>query len=560
MELDWLHTFAAVAELRHFARAAARCNLSQPAVSHQIRLLETELGARLLNRSGRRVSLTVAGELFLEDARRILAGVDRAKERVQNVAAGALGRVRIGATETAGLYLLPLAIERYRRAHPRFALQLAVGSETSILERVAANDLDMALVCGAPVLGELQARRIGGDELVIAARGTAPIARRRQVKPADLRDEPWVIREEGSDTRRRFDAWAGRQHVSVSQFTTLSGPDAVKRAIVAGLGIGLISRTVVAEELRTRQLAAVRVTAPVGSRDVLLVDHPNKHHGAACTAMIDLLARTVTMIAVALACAGAVACQSAPAPLVLATTTSVANSGLLDPLLAEFQKDHGVVVRSHLVGSGLALRMLAQGEADVAVTHAPETEAAFLRDHPDWRARKIMFNDFVLVGPPADPAKVSGVAIEEAMRRIAQADVRFISRGDNSGTHERENQLWELVRMRPPVPRLVRAGAGMGSTLRVASETASYTLTDRATYLQIAPDLELKVLVEGGPLLINTYSVVIPGSKAAATIVRATDAEKFFEWISRGRGRAVIAAFRIGGVPAFTPWPASPKL
>jgi tungstate transport system substrate-binding protein len=235
---------------------------------------------------------------------------------------------------------------------------------------------------------------------------------------------------------------------------------------------------------------------------------------------------------------------------VLATTTSVANSGLLDPLLSEFHQDHGITVRTHLVGSGLALRMLSQGDADIAVTHAPETEATYFRDHPEWRHRKIMSNDFVLVGPPADPAKAGGAPIDEAMRRIAQADVRFISRGDKSGTHERENQLWESAGDRPSPPRLVAAGAGMGSTLRVASETASYTLTDRATYMQLAADLQLRILVEGGPLLLNVYSVVMPAAGP-----RVKDAATFFEWLSRGRGRAVIDAYRIGGVQAFTAWP-----
>jgi tungstate transport system substrate-binding protein len=258
----------------------------------------------------------------------------------------------------------------------------------------------------------------------------------------------------------------------------------------------------------------------------------------------------IFIAALAVALAATAACRTPEQPLVLATTTSVANSGLLDPLLKEFEKDHRIVARSHLVGSGLALRMLAQGDADAAITHAPETEAAYQRDHPEWRLRRIMFNDFVLVGPPADPAKASGVAIDEAMRRIAQADVRFISRGDNSGTHERENQLWEMAKTKPPVPRLVTAGAGMGSTLRVASETASYTLTDRATYLQNAADLELKILVEGEPLLVNTYSVVMSPASA-----RATDAALFFEWISRGRGRRVIDDYRIGDFQAFTAWP-----
>lgn len=243
-------------------------------------------------------------------------------------------------------------------------------------------------------------------------------------------------------------------------------------------------------------------------------------------------------------------CRAPESPLVLATTTSVANSGLLDPLLADFHNEHGIVVRTHLVGSGLALRMLAQGDADIALTHAPDTEAAYLGDHPDWRHRKIMSNDFVLVGPPSDPAQAGGVAVDQAMRRIAHADVRFISRGDNSGTHEREDQLWRIANSRPPPPRLVAAGAGMGSTLRVASETASYTLTDRATYLQLAADLHLTILVEGGPLLLNVYSVVVPPAGP-----RAAEARTFFEWLSRGGGRTTIDAYRIGGVQAFRAWP-----
>jgi DNA-binding transcriptional LysR family regulator len=289
MELRLLQTFAAVAELRHFARAADRCNLSQPAVSHQIRQLEEELGTKLLNRAGRRVSLTVAGELFLEDARRILAAVDRARERVHSVSSGTVGRVRLGATETAGLYLLPSILERYRRTHPRFALQFTIAPELEILERVAANDLDMGVISGKPVLGELQSRRIGREELLVVASASAPIAERRRLKATDLRDETWIVREDGSDTRRQLDAWFRRHHVTPSRLMTLPGPDAVKRAVVAGLGIGLVARVVVADELRSRQVVTLQTTAPFGARDVLLVDHPQKHHGAACTAMLEML-------------------------------------------------------------------------------------------------------------------------------------------------------------------------------------------------------------------------------------------------------------------------------
>src|ERR671935_1775112 len=136
MDLRQLRTFVAVAELRHFARAASLCNLSQPAVSHQIALLEQEVGAKLLNRAARRVSLTVAGEVFLEEARRILGAVDRAHERMQEVARGAVGRIRLGASATPGLYLLPPLLAKYRAAHPSFDLQFRIGAVNAIADGV----------------------------------------------------------------------------------------------------------------------------------------------------------------------------------------------------------------------------------------------------------------------------------------------------------------------------------------------------------------------------------------------------------------------------------------
>jgi DNA-binding transcriptional LysR family regulator len=227
--------------------------------------------------------------LFFEDARRILAAVDRARERVQSVASGTMGRVRLGATETAGLYLLPAMLERYRQKHPQFALQFAIGPEVEILERVAANDLDMAVISGTPVLGELRSRRIGQDDLLLVAMRGSALRRRRRLTPGDLREESWILREDGSDTRRQTDAWFKRNHVAPSTVLTLQGADAVKRAVVAGLGIGVIGRSVVAEELRSGRVVMLRPSVAFGPRDVHLVDHPHKHHGAACTAMLAML-------------------------------------------------------------------------------------------------------------------------------------------------------------------------------------------------------------------------------------------------------------------------------
>ena len=208
--------------------------------------------------------------------------------------------------------------------------------------------------------------------------------------------------------------------------------------------------------------------------------------------------------------------------MVLATTTSISNSGLLDELLAAFERQHGVHVRSHLVGSGLALRMLEKAEADAVISHAPAAETSALRSHPTWRYQKIMFNDFVLAGPADDPADVRRARdVREAMQRIAISGVRFLSRGDESGTHEREEALWQAVGARPASGRLIVAGAGMGATLRVASETASYTLTDRASYAQLASALRLSILHERDPELVNTYAVIID-----TTGPRAGDADR----------------------------------
>jgi len=292
MELRQLRTFVAVAELRHFARAASRCNLSQPAVSHQIALLEEELGAKLLNRAARRVSLTVAGEVFLEEARRILGALDRAHERMQEVARGAVGRIRLGATATPGLYLLPPLLAKYRADHESYDLRFEIAPVHEIAERVARNDLDMAIVAGPLPSGELQARSLSTDEFVIIALPNAPLARARTAKPPQLETETWIVREEGSDTRRQLAAWWHRHRLAPGRTMTFDNPDAVKRAVMGGLGIAMVSRLTVADDLATRKLAVVPVKSALPARDFLVVDHPQKHHGAACRAMLQLLGQT----------------------------------------------------------------------------------------------------------------------------------------------------------------------------------------------------------------------------------------------------------------------------
>ena len=242
----------------------------------------------------------------------------------------------------------------------------------------------------------------------------------------------------------------------------------------------------------------------------------------------------------------AAGCSRADAPVILATTSSVGNSGLLDAVLPAYRDG---TVRPVLVGSGRALDMLGAESADVVISHAPARETAALAAHPDWRYRKILFNDFLIVGPPDDPAAVRGATTAiDAMTRIARSPARFLSRGDESGTHERERELWSAAGVTPESSRLVIAGAGMGQTLRIAGSSGAYTLTDRGTFEALKASVKLVVVHEGDPRLLNTYAVVwSPKNRRGA---------RFASWLADGAGgEAIATALRDGRVTGFTPWP-----
>jgi tungstate transport system substrate-binding protein len=236
--------------------------------------------------------------------------------------------------------------------------------------------------------------------------------------------------------------------------------------------------------------------------------------------------------------------------VILATTSSVQNSGLLDRLAPEFQAETRIELRVHQVGSGRALQMLKRQFADVVISHAPAAEAAFLQEFPGARYRKIMFNDFVVVGPSTDPAGVRAARdAADAFTRIATSGEQWISRGDESGTHEREKDLWTQAARMPDASRVTTTGQGMSATLRQA-DGRGYTLTDRATFLQLQPQIDLRILHEGDERLVNTYAVVTHGGD------RESDARTFADWLVAGRGRSLIEAFEIKrGVSAFTVWP-----
>jgi tungstate transport system substrate-binding protein len=263
--------------------------------------------------------------------------------------------------------------------------------------------------------------------------------------------------------------------------------------------------------------------------------------------------RAVVLGLVLLVLAGCgAAAPSAERSLVLATTTSTQDSGLLDELIPAFTAETGWAVKPIAVGSGQAIEMGRRGEADVLLVHSPAAEEKFVAEGTAGRRLLVMHNDFVVLGPEADPAGVRGLPVDEAMRRIAEMGALFVSRGDDSGTHAREKALWEQVGIAPGAPWYQETGQGMGATLRVAAEKAGYTLADRGTYL--AQPEGLAVLVEGDPGLLNVYHVIELTTRAGER-VQPEAAAVFADWITGPDAQRRIGEFGTAefGQPLFVP-------
>ena len=234
---------------------------------------------------------------------------------------------------------------------------------------------------------------------------------------------------------------------------------------------------------------------------------------------------------------------SPPQTATLATTTSTQDSGLLDALVPLFRKQTGVEVKVVAVGTGQALELGRRGDADVLLVHDPDGEKRFVDEGFGVGRRPVMYNDFVLVGPPADPAGVKGLnSAAEAFTRIARAQSPFVSRGDESGTHVKEKAVWRKAGVEPAGDWYVRAGAGMGQVLRMAGEKRAYTLSDRGTFLAQRMALNMAVLCEGDPLLVNPYSVILVNPEKHPH-VRREAAEKFADFLLAPETQKVIADF-----------------
>src|SRR6185369_15270570 len=269
----------------------------------------------------------------------------------------------------------------------------------------------------------------------------------------------------------------------------------------------------------------------------------------------QILTRTITLAATLAILVWGTAALAASKTIILATTTSTQDSGLLDVLVPLFEKESGFQVKTISVGSGQAMKMGEKGEADVLLVHSPDAEKKFMADGFGATRRLVMHNDFIILGPAGDPAKIKGSKAAEAMKRIAQSGALFASRGDNSGTHAKEKGLWKSAGVDPEGQKWYQqTGLGMGQTLNVAAEKKAYILTDRATYLSLKKGLGLEILVEGDGKLLNIYHV-IELNPVKSPKINAQGGKDFADFMVAKKTQEIIGRFGVDkfGAPLFFP-------
>jgi tungstate transport system substrate-binding protein len=257
------------------------------------------------------------------------------------------------------------------------------------------------------------------------------------------------------------------------------------------------------------------------------------------------LASLIWIILVLLPGANVQAAEPVSRNVILSTTTSTQDSGLLDVLIPLFEKQSSYLVKTVSVGTGQALALAAKGDADVALVHAPSLEKKYVSEGTLLNRRLVMYNDFVIIGPKNDPAKVRAAKTSAgALKAIEQAKAAFVSRGDNSGTHALEKTLWKSAGIEPKGSWYIEAGQGMGATLGIANERNAYTITDRGTLLALAKRVSLPVLIEGDRALLNIYSV-LEVNPANGPRVNSAGGKAFADFMVAPQTQNVIKTFGV---------------
>jgi len=264
------------------------------------------------------------------------------------------------------------------------------------------------------------------------------------------------------------------------------------------------------------------------------------------------VSRKVRHLAIGLIMTGMTAHAMAQS-IVMSSTTSTEQSGLFGYLLPEFKKATGIDIKVVALGTGQALDMARRGDADVVFVHDQPAEEKFVAEGFGLKRFPVMYNDFVVVGPQADPANAKGNDIVTALKKISSSNAAFVSRGDKSGTHAAELRFWSQAALADKKGSGYKeCGCGMGPALNIGASTGAYVLTDRGTWLNFKNRADLKVLVEGDAKLFNQYGVMVVNPAKHAHVKQA-DAQKFVDWIVSANGQAAIAAYKIGGESVFFP-------
>ncbi len=264
---------------------------------------------------------------------------------------------------------------------------------------------------------------------------------------------------------------------------------------------------------------------------------------------LGLSAALLTLSALTIGCGRGQAAK--PTSIKMATTTSTDNSGLLGVLLPAFKAEHNVEVQIIAVGTGKAIKHGQNGDVDLILVHARAAEDKFVADGFGVNRRDVMHNDFVILGPQADPAGLKGTKdVAEALRKLATAKKDFVSRGDDSGTHKKEKSLWKAAGVAPSGAWYLAAGQGMGACLTMANEKQAYVMTDRGTYLAYKDKIKLAILVEGDKRLFNPYGVIAVNPKKHAH-VKYEAAMTFIDWLTSAEAQKLIGGFKRGGEQLF---------
>jgi tungstate transport system substrate-binding protein len=262
---------------------------------------------------------------------------------------------------------------------------------------------------------------------------------------------------------------------------------------------------------------------------------------------------TAVLLFATLAATGALAADKA---IILQSTTSTQNSGLYDYLLPIFTAKTGIQVNVVAVGTGQAIKNAQNGDGDVLLVHAKSAEEKFVADGYGVERFDVMYNDFIIVGPPADPAGIGGTQdTPAAFAKIAEQQAVFASRGDNSGTHKKEQALWQAANIDPTKASggwYRETGSGMGATLNAAVGMGAYTITDRGTWISFKNKGDYQILVEGDPNLFNQYGVILVNPQKHPN-VKAAEGQAFIDWILSDEGQDAIAAYKLEGLQLFFP-------